>query len=179
MENRYHHRLQLPVAFVPLDLNIPIPSHVEYAVSNVNKDLVDMLASLGVSVIGAEVFSRPAGAYSGIHIDGGQPSDTTKINYVYGQGIMDWYKLKPGKELVQNFTTANSSIYLAAHHDDCEKVWSARVEETGSLVNVGGLHGVSNITTPRICYCLKLGDMANNNAKLQWDRAIELFKGYY
>jgi hypothetical protein len=178
MENRYHHSLQLPVAFVPKNLNISIPSHVRYAISDVNKDLVDFLASLGVVVTGAEVFSRPAGAISGIHLDGDKLTNDTKINYVYGHGTMNWHRLKPGKELMRRMTV-NNTPYLMSNASDTEKVWSAKIEETGSLVNVGGLHDVTDITTPRICYCLMLGDMANNNARLQWDRAVELFKGYY
>ena len=178
MENRYHHKLKLPVAFVPKDLNIEIPSHIKYKVSDVNQDLIDFLKSLGVSVLASEVFARPAGTDGGTHLDGAVETAATKINYVYGQGTMNWHQLKPGKKLYE-YHTAINTMYLYSMAVDNEIVWSANIDETGSLVNVGGLHSVTDITTPRICYCLMLGDMAKNNTSLQWDRAIELFKGYY
>ena len=177
MENRYHYKLQVPIEFVPMQLDFTTSSHQRYDVSNVNKELRDFLNTLGVEIFGVEVFSRNAKDVSGIHIDGSSVSNFTKINYVYGDGIMNWFDLKQDKELIIG-KTVNNTPYLLAKNEDCEKVWSAKIDQSGSLVNVGGLHSVSDITTPRICYCLMLEDMSTKHA-LQWDRAIELFKGYY
>ena len=125
-----------------------------------------------------EVFGRTPALKNTIHIDGDRFTDSTKINFVYGQGSMDWYKLKDGGKLTPG-TSATNTPHITASDDDCDKVWSAEIDHHGSLVNVGGLHGLSNITTVRWCYCLLLGDIANDNKRLQWDRALELFKGYY
>jgi hypothetical protein len=177
MKNRYHYKLQLPIEFVPMQLDFTISSHQRYDVSNVNKELRDFLNTLGVEIFGVEVFFRNINDTGGIHIDGSSVSNFTKINYVYGEGNMNWFNLKPNKELILG-NTINNTPYLLARNEDCEKVWSANIDQSGSLVNVGDLHSVSDITGPRICYCLMLEDMSTKHA-LQWDQALELFKGYY
>lgn len=181
MKNRYHHKLQLPVKFIPKLLTFDVGmnfAHVRYDPSEVNQDLIDFLKGLGVSIYGVEVFGRSPTTLNGIHLDGSDFTNDTKINFVFGHGDMDWYELKPDGKLIHGMTR-NNTPYLNAKDDDCNKVWTAKINNTGGLVNVGGLHGLSNIITDRWCYCLMLGDIANNNKQLQWDKAIELFKGYY
>jgi hypothetical protein len=181
MENRYHHKLRLPVKFVPKKFefkNNPNYIHVLMDPTEVNQELKDFLKSIGVSIRAVEVFGRTPNTENKIHIDGDRYTDSVKINFVYGQGDMDWYDLKPGRKLVHGISATNTP-HIVAEDEDCTKVWSASIDDSGSLVNVGGLHGLSNIATTRWCYCLMLGDIANNDQRLQWDRAVELFKGYY
>lgn len=166
MKNRYHHKL--PVKFIPKHLVFDAGmnfAHVRYDPSEVNSDLGKFLQGLGVSIIGVEVFGRGPSTINGIHIDGPGFTNDTKINFVYGQGDMDWYKLKPNGKLIHGMTSTGTP-YLNAKDTECDKVWTAKVDDSGSLVNVGGLHGLSNITTDRWCYCIMLGDIANNHKRL-------------
>jgi len=181
MENKYHHKLRLPVKFIPKMLSFDDTSHfahLKYDVRDINKDLLNFLEDLGVHVIGAEVFGRTPYTTNPIHVDGNKLSNNVKINFVYGQGLMNWFHLRPTRKVIQKTNTVGM-YHLEAEESDCEKVWSASIDDNGSLVNVGILHNLSDITTDRWCYCLLLGDIRYRNTRLQWDRAIELFKDYY
>jgi hypothetical protein len=180
MENRYHYKLNLPVKFIPnpnFFNHYPEPCHVKFSINDVNEDLQTFLKSVGIYIMAAELFVRNPTTKNFIHLDGDKFSDNVKINYVYGQGTMDWYRLKIDKDIITETNTIGTK-HVRADDADCEKVWSAPIDEFGSLVNVGVLHGVSNVTTTRWCYCLILGDILNMK-RLQWDRALELFQGYY
>ena len=180
IENRYHQKLKLPVKFIPnprFFSGNQTSCHIKCDVNEVNQDLQMFLKHLGVYVMNMEVFGRTPVTNNFIHLDGDKFSDNVKINYVYGQGFMDWYNLKPDRKIITETNTIGTK-HIRANDNDCEKVWSASIDESGSLVNVGVLHGVSNVTTTRWCYCLILGDILNSK-RLQWNRALELFQGYY
>jgi hypothetical protein len=180
MENRYHYKLNLPVKFIPNPKffnDYPEPCHVKFSINDVNKDLQTFLISLGVYIMDVELFVRDSSTKNFIHLDGDKFSDNVKINYVYGQGLMDWYRLKSNKDIITETNTIGTK-HVRANEGDCEKVWSAPIDEFGSLVNVGVLHGVSDVTNTRWCYCLILGDILNMK-RLEWDRALKLFQSYY
>ena len=176
--NPYHLKLNLPVKFNPLEVDMKDGFHIKYKKSDIDFELRDFLDNLGIKIGFAEVFYKTPDVCGGIHIDGEEENTNfVKINYVYGGGnsLMNWYKLKPDKQIRTGNTTVGTQ-YLFSEPEDCEKIWSHSVGEC-ILVNVGQLHSITEVTEPRFCYSFYLYD--KNKERITWDQAIELFKGYY
>ena len=177
--NRYCLKLNLPVEFVPVQIDTSNGFIFEYDRSYISQEYKDFLLNLGIEIGFAEVFYKNPEFEGGIHIDGRKENtDFVKINYVYGIGnsSMNWYKLKPNKQLTLKETILPGMRYLQASAEDCVQVYSDTMENC-SLVNVGELHGIKNVTEPRFCYSLVLYD--KNKNQITWDTALELLKGYY
>ena len=177
----YHLKLNLPIEFNPSPMSfLNNKPHVVYGLENLSSEFKDFLSSLGVMVMLAEVFYKDekSKAIDGIHIDNTKRlNNFVKLNYVYGGGdsLMKWYRLKEGKNTRVARTSINTT-YQYALSQDVDEIFAVKIEGP-SLVNVGVLHGISNITSPRICYSLVLGNKLNQ--QLEWDEALKLFKGYY
>jgi hypothetical protein len=174
----YHLKLNLPVNFTPIPVDFTNKNHVVYNLKNINFELKDFLFSLGVTILNAEVFYKNENTKNGIHIDNNKPlNNFVKLNYVYGGGdsLMKWYQLKKDRSIKMAKTVINTS-YQYALEQDVDEVYTVKIEGP-SLVNVGILHGITNVTSPRTCYSLILGSKLNE--QLEWNEALKLFKGYY
>ena len=181
MKNVYHHRLDIPVKFVPVfPKNAPIISN--YDIKLINKELFDWLQSLNIVAVAAEIFHQIPNSdqtSTPIHVDAGGFDDRVKLNFVYTNytdsfsNMMNWYICKDESKL-KPFTTSIGSGSTLVNEEDCELVYSAQLG-TPSLINAGILHGVSNVTSERYCFSLTLTE---SKQFLKWDRAIEIFKDY-
>ena len=181
MKNIYHHRLDIPVKFVPVfPENATIISN--YDIRLINKELVDWLQSLNVVAVAAEIFHQIPDSdqtSTPIHVDAGGFDDRVKLNFVYTDyadpscNMMNWYVCKDPSKL-KPFTTSIGSGATLVNEEDCELVYSAQLGMP-SLINAGILHGVSTVTSERYCFSLTLTE---SKQFLKWDRAVVIFKDY-
>lgn len=178
---QFYTKLDLPVKFKPV-FNAEHFADKKFAHEVINVNDIDplflkFLDRLGVLVKYAEVFYRGTTNPLLIHLDGNAESNDVKLNYIYGVGTsqMRWYKLKPGRAVKLEYN-ANNTAHISASEDDVDEVFSASVGEA-SLVNVGQLHGITDISEPRICYCLCLFNK-HTGKRLQWDEAVTVFSKF-
>ena len=178
--NQYHHRLNLPVEFVPQPLDMSDGYHKIYPVDRVNKNLLEFFNSLGCDIGHGEQFLlQPNGMadYHIIHIDNDDDLPLVKINYVYCDTphVMNWYELREGAKLKKAQSSANTNYFTCDPHD-VEKVFSATVGQP-SLVNVKKLHDVSTVSSPRTCYSLVVVENETLR-RLTWEEAEFIFSDY-
>ena len=174
-------KLDLPIKFKPVfdaahfaDKKF---AHEPIKINDIDPLFLKFLDHLGVTVKYAEVFYRGVNNPLLVHIDGATESNDVKLNYIYGVGTskMRWYKLKPDRSVKREYNV-NNTAHISAASDDVDEVFSASVGEA-SLVNVGQLHGVTDISEPRICYCLCLYNKTTGE-RLQWNEAVIIFRKF-
>lgn len=151
--------------------------HTPYNLSDMNKDFLDFVESLGLFVHFGEYFYTAPYSRLHPHTDTIEITNVVKLNWMRGGAgsSMEWYKLKPG-EVLKRRTTKINSQFSATTRDKVECIHSALVG-TPSLVNVGQLHGVINSSEPRHVVCAVLGRRKFTD-RLEWDKAIKIFENY-
>jgi hypothetical protein len=169
---QFYTKLDLPVKFKPVfdaahfaDKKF---AHEPIKINEIDPLFLKFLDRLGVTGVNSTLL---------VHIDGATESNDVKLNYIYGVGTskMRWYKLKPNRSVKREYNV-NNTAHISAASDDVDEVFSASVGEA-SLVNVGQLHGVTDISEPRICYCLCLYNKTTGE-RLQWDEAVIIFRKF-
>ena len=177
--NTYHHYLKIPVEFTPV-FNQQAAFISSYDKTLINQELVEWIASLGLTIGGAEVFHLEPNdpTYPNclpIHSDSSEFDHHVKMNFVYSDSAstMNWYTYKSASLLETQYTPIGTG-YVVTSRDNCELVYSAEVGQP-SLVNAGMLHDVSPVTSTRWCFSFPLWQ---NGQRLTWDRAVDVFKDF-
>lgn len=168
---------------LPFEMNFKDPEfngkyHITYPRENI-VELEQWVDQFGLRIGFSEVFKKyPGYNYpNALHLDGYEFNNHVKLNFIInpGKSTMAWWRIKPGRQY-KDLTTVVGTGYYWAQKEDCDLV----VEENlikPALVNAGMLHSIENIDTERICFSFML-KYKNNNQKLLWDQAMEIFKDY-
>ena len=146
-----------------------------------NSDLVDLIQSLGLTVIWSECFFTNPNQFGGIHVDGGidgHPvinNDLAKLNFVLGgkDSTMLWYTSKVVNHAVSRNYINSKYIRYDINQVDC--VYEA-VVGFPSLLQAGIPHNIKN--GPEGRFCLSLSFCDSNNTLLGMSQAQEIFKDY-
>jgi hypothetical protein len=184
---KYHYKLNLPVPLVFPQYPVPNPKehyHCRFYKADMNKEFMIWVHSIGLYVIGGEFFYTPPFRTLNIHCDSPVIDDRVKLNWMMGgdKSTMDWYELKPDKNLITNDRTVidtpeiKTGQYSYAERTDIKLTFSTEVGFP-SLVNVGRLHGVRNGSEPRYVACTILGD-PKTGKQLVWEKAKKIFQKY-
>ena len=142
-------------------------------------ELIKWLDQLGVTVHYSEAFRRepanPNDRWIAAHVDGNQLDDHVKINWVYGHGTskMIWAKLRPDQQLERDKTPVGTD-YAWARLDACDIVAECDMLKP-TLVNVGQLHSIVDVSETRTCYSFVLTHKATGTGLL-WEHAVAIFK---
>ena len=166
-----------PIEF--LKLNNPTSAR-HYKISNelLSDDVVKFFADHRLTINFVEVFYRPAGVNSYIHIDTQEPGDYVKLNWVFGGegSTMCWYAIK---ENCQGAPQKTSISTYAIHYakDDVTLLHSQQVGQP-TLVQVGIPHSINNNNlTERFCVSIIFG-YRDQNGRPTFDNVYEIFKNY-
>jgi len=148
-----------------------------FRVTDFDTDFIELLDSLNISILGAEVVYTPPNARGQIHIDMQYHVKPTvaKMNWVFdGAGsVMNWYEKKNPGVVEEVRTLPSGESYIFVEDTQCNVVWSHAVAQP-SLVNAGILHTVVNSNEPRWCISHALYDKDQQQA-LQFQDAITKF----
>ena len=145
-------------------------------IKDLNPELFKVLSNYGIDIYFAESFYKSKNAQHKIHLDV-RPGDAVKINWVYkGQeSSMNWYNLKPDKNLLQLTSTINTPFYYANASDVALIASCSIPPQRPCIVQVGVLHDITNPVEDRFCLSLSLVHKGTKN-KIQFDQALILLK---
>jgi hypothetical protein len=180
--NIYHKRLSLPFEFNPKFPEFPenwnwggstlIPYKPRPA------DLKNWLTSLGYKIELFDTFIIKPFSRLGVHLDGNIFDNKAKLNFVYGDGKMCWYKLREGKTHRVSYTKEGTEYFEPYNLEDLEEVYRASIGQP-SLINAGQFHSVENDSAQhRYCFTVWLKHI-ENNSWVTWNDAFEKFKPYF
>jgi len=177
--NRYHHRLNIPVTFQPEFPKNTNAAVLPYTKNQINKELINWLLNISVGIKHCEVFYLSPDSQSNhvIHLDGESFDDHVKLNFAYceTEELMNWFIPKENAILISKKTPIDTT-YIETNEDQCILVHQAIIGQP-SLVNVGQLHNISDVKSPRYCFSFVLSKLETNK-RLTWDDAVEIFKDY-
>ena len=163
-----------PVEF--LKQNYKLTGHFQIDIAHLSKKLIMFFNKLGLTVRLVEIFYRQPNATGNIHSDTEVVGDYAKLNWVYGDGIMYWYKTNKNYTPTVLNTTAIKSYALYYNESEVETVHSQKVGQP-SLVQVGCPHKVINNDTERFCISVVF-ENANTKERLTFQEAQTLFSGF-
>lgn len=138
-----------------------------------NPEILKLFEERDVGVILFELFYTPPRCQLAIHIDGPEPSNICKLNWVFGGtgSRMMWWNKNPASKPVTGKTPVKT-FYLRANAFDC-RLAASKVIGKPTLVNVGQYHSIINPgSEARFCLsavlvdltsrqCLDINDAAN------------------
>jgi len=143
---------------------------------NIDKNLIALLKRLNVYVSRAEVFYIPANNNLPIHIDLDKFSNIVKLNWVFGEGNMVWWK--PNSENYRCHTTPIGTKYLLFQENECTEIYREKIGFP-SLVNVGIPHSViNNSNLPRWCISHNIHSISTKK-QLEWDEANNMLQSLF
>ena len=148
------------------------------SVDLLNDDIIKLLTYHGLDIKFIEVFYRPPGINSYIHLDTDQPGDYAKLNWVFGGegSLMDWYMVN-GNYAGTKKLTSISTYYIQYTRDEVTLLHSQKVAQP-SLVQVGIPHGISNNNlTERFCVSLIFG-YKDKMGRPTFDKTCKILKDY-
>ena len=151
-----------------------------YTINNelLSDDIVNFFTSNGLAIKFIEVFYRPAGVNSSIHIDTQEPGDYVKLNWVFGGegSTMCWYDIKENcKGTPQQTSISTYAIHYSP--DDVTLLHSQTVGQP-TLVQVGIPHSIDNKNlTERFCVSIIFGHAAQLG-RPTFNSVYEIFKNY-
>jgi hypothetical protein len=152
--------------------------HYTINVELLSDDIVNFFTSNQLDIKFVEVFYRPAGVNSYIHIDTQEPGDYVKLNWVFGGegSTMCWYAIKENcKGTPQKTSISTYAIHYSS--DDVTLLHSQSVGQP-TLVQVGIPHSVNNNNlTERFCVSIIFGHTAQLG-RPTFDSVYEIFKNY-
>jgi hypothetical protein len=174
MKNSYHYTLTLPVT-VTFNETWETTRLSWYDTKHI--ELVEFLETLGITIRHAQRFYTPPYGTLPIHVDSHDLVSQAKLNYIIGgkDSTMDWFELKPGRD-INTMVTPVGSKYLYADAGDVVKVYSAKVGHP-SIINSGILHSITNSNEPRVCYSFVLAYL-DSDQNLSWQDSERLFGAY-
>ena len=115
-----------------------------------------------------------------IHIDGSEPGDFTKINWVYlgKNSKMQWYEANTKEELKVTPTIVNSS-YIGFQPKDVNLVYSENLQGP-NIVQVGCPHAIENSTEERFCISVVFKNTKTTNFRNRptMKESLVIFKDY-
>ena len=181
MINNYIIDINLPVEFIPYDfLNKGYYEELKITQEVVNHDFHLWLKDLGLKIcpLSSRFFIRPPFMKGSLHVDA-YDQNATKLNFIYDSidATMFWYKLLPGKSPT-SLINHQKEIIRSYDPNDCEKVLTVSTNKH-CLLNGKMIHRIDvgkNNDQYRKCYSLLLLD--NNNKRITWDEALQIFKPY-
>jgi hypothetical protein len=154
------------------------PISLEY----INSDLKKLFQSLDLKIKIAGLFVLNGYSSLGVHIDGFEIYDATKINWSYNTNYdMVWYNVraKNKKNIVGTANPNNSSLlpryYVSYNKNEVEEIYRYEIKFP-SIVQVGIPHTLENYTGVKKCLSITLFDMDNKTVPMH--RAKELFSQY-
>jgi len=179
--NKYHHRLNIPVALKFPDYTIDPEQKSLHTLrlKDINSEIHDWFDSLGLYITTAEYFYTPPYSSLGPHSDTLGVSDVVKLNWMKGGkgSLMDWYELRPGKNVIHQVgKTQIKSSYSLANSNDLKKIYSAEIGFP-SLVNVGRFHGIRNKDEPRFIAALIPHDKQTKK-RIAMSEATDIFRNF-
>ena len=155
-----------------------LAKHYQINKDFLSDDIVKFFKDHGFTIKFVEIFYRPAGVNSRIHIDTSKPGDYVKLNWVYGGegSVMNWYTHKQDEMGVTDSTPISSyAIYYKP-----EEVTLVHSQKVGlpTLVQVGIPHSIDNNNlTERFCASLVF-DYIDLSTRPTFNEAYEIFKNY-
>jgi len=162
-------------------LKINNPTSARHFIINnelLNDDIVNFFTSNGLDIKFVEVFYRPVGVNSYIHIDTQKPGDYVKLNWVFGGegSTMCWYAIKENC-LGSSHKTSISTYAIHYSSDDVTLLHSQKVGQP-TLVQVGIPHSINNNNlTERFCVSIIFG-YTDQLGRPTFDNVYEIFKNY-
>jgi hypothetical protein len=186
--NKYHYNLNLPVKFVPTELDTSINQFPQYPLYLLDEEFKNWFHQFGIEIGNGQLFVLDPNRKSSyeIHVDESLDIPLVKLNYVFcdAPSVMNWYEVKTGrqiKKLVLPDGSEYGDLALECAPEDCELVYSAHIGQP-SLINASVLHTVATVTSKRYCYAfvlIKKGtDVHDSNSRVTWEEAVNIFKDY-
>jgi hypothetical protein len=166
----------------PIDLlkinNENLSRHYTISKDLLSDDIIKFFTDHDLDIKFVEIFYRPAGVNSAIHIDTQEPGDYVKLNWVFGGegSTMCWYAIKENCE----GTARKTSISTYAIHYTADEVTLLHSQQVGqpTLVQVGIPHSVNNNNlAERYCVSIIFGHIGQFG-RPTFDNVCELFKNY-
>jgi hypothetical protein len=182
--NTYHVNINIPVPFVPNKVEDHTTiGEVSVTADIINKEFVDWLVSIGLTIECVRFFgSKPYSKYR-IHVDGQGLSTKlhcVKLNLVFDSSdtIMKWYEMLPeyNGDFLPNSLGEPTKFYDPTK---CNVLYSSPVN-SHCILNAGIPHDLTNRLNHRKmrkCYSIfliKTGSLT----RLTWDEALILFEPY-
>ena len=138
--------------------------------------LISLISQLGLKADNTIVLYYPAGAtFSHAHIDDEGITDQTNLNFVidHGSAMTNWYNTIDGYS-----GHLSKNIFTSLRHYDANKLTLIEsINTTGVGLFQGGVpHNVSNISSDRWCFSVKLRTLENNIVK--WEDAVRIFERF-
>lgn len=174
--------LDLPIfesALTPVEFlkqNYKLEGHFQVDVNHLSTELKMFFDKVGLTVRLVEIFYRQPNAVGNIHSDTEIAGDYAKLNWVYGNGTMYWYKTNKNYTPTILNTTAIKSYALYYSESEVELVHSQIVGQP-SLVQVGCPHKVINDNTERFCISVVF-ETVNTKERLTFQEAISVFSEF-
>lgn len=161
-----------PVEF--LKQHYQITNHFQVDIKDISDELKSFFTNQNLSIKQIEIFYRRPNNVGNIHSDTEIVGDYSKLNWVYGDGIMNWYKTTKDYTPTVLTTTSIKSYALYYKTSEVELVHSQKVGQP-SLVQVGVPHNVINGASERFCVSI---EFEFNKIRPTFAEAQLLFKDY-
>jgi hypothetical protein len=165
-----------PVEFLKLN-DQHLSRHFKLNINVLSKDLLEFFKEHDLAVRLVEIFYRPAGTASRVHVDTQEPGDYAKLNWAYGGegSVMNWFSIKDDDKGAIDSTPVSSYAWYY-NKSEVTLVHSAEVGQP-SLVQVGIPHSVENVTTERFCVSIVF-EYTESGQRPTFNQAYNIFKDY-
>lgn len=171
-------KLNLGIPFLQSNLDIAnIRTMQKFDSSSVlNPSLISMIHESGLKV-GATIaiYYHPSPRGSNIHIDDEGIADQTNLNFVIDKGsaMTNWYNTIEGYS-----GHLSKNIFTTLRRYDINKLILIESINTAGvgLFQSGVPHNVSNVTSARWCFSVKLKTLDYNVVK--WEDAVRIFEKF-
>lgn len=154
-----------------------LSKHYTISKDLLSNDITEFFNNFGLAIRIVEIFYRPAGVNSRIHIDTQTPGDFVKLNWAYGGegSVMSWYTPHENYRGVLDSTpVASYATYYK--QDEVTLLHSEKVGQP-SLVQVGIPHSINNNLTERFCVSIVF-EYNDTKERPTFSQSYEIFKNY-
>ena len=141
----------------------------------VNEDFTAFLLTKDLHILHFELFYARPYLIGGIHTDIA-PCDFAKLNYVYGgkDSTMNWFKQKVEGTKAISISDVGTEYQFYAP-DEVDLVYSHKLKDKPSIVQVGSPHNIENFSEPRHCFSCVIGyKFGQSFERLTMQQAIDL-----
>lgn len=147
-----------------------------FELNNFSTDYLELVRSLQLTLVHAEVFYSVPGVDYVIHQDHFKRTDFPKINFIFGgkNSKMNWYSVKPEK--LGSIPEPNiHNPYMTFKQDQVDLVCSQELEGS-CLIQAGVPHNVTLSTDAR--WCISTVYLLDNKRLLTWAESNKLFEPF-
>ena len=141
-----------------------------------NPSLINLISELGLKTAVTVILYYPGSiSTSNIHIDDDGILDQTNLNFVIdnGSAMTNWYSPNLG----YSGDASNNILARIRSYDINKLTLIESINTTGEgLFQAGVPHNVSNVTSDRWCFSVKLRTLENNVVK--WEDAVRIFEKF-